>query len=114
MNNKNKNSKNRGSIDANLLGILLLMCVSTILLYCTVINFTSDLKHLVQGAAEYGYFNGQVEASRGDIRVKYDGQAKGWRWVQSPWDDGTKPTFDLHDNKDPKGSNVEYEASSSR
>lgn len=40
-------------------------------------------------ALEYAYFNGQVDALRGDIRV----DTTTFMWTKSPWNNGDLPIF---------------------
>lgn len=44
--------------------------------------------------AEHGYFEGQKDALRGDVRIKADMNGC-WHWSKSPWDDGATPRKDI-------------------
>jgi len=40
-------------------------------------------------ASEYAYFEGQKDALNGDIAIKWDEEADCWRWIKSPWNNGS-------------------------
>lgn len=44
---------------------------------------------------ELAYFEGQRDALEGDIRIKYDEQFKCWRWIKTPWNNGSPAKTDL-------------------
>lgn len=42
--------------------------------------------------SEKAYFEGQVDALKGDIRIKSNVDSC-YYWIKSPWDNGDKPIF---------------------
>lgn len=49
----------------------------------------TELGTIVQEALERAYFEGQIDAIRGDVRVKQNSDGC-WEWIKSPWDDSKK------------------------
>ena len=52
----------------------------------------------IQKACEYAYAEGQKDALEGKWVIKYDSTNHVWCWINSPWDNGRKPVYEL--NKD--------------
>lgn len=49
------------------------------------------VEDLVQFSSEYGYYNGQVDALNGDVRIiKTDST---YIWKKSPWNSGKSPIY---------------------
>ena len=58
----------------------------------TITN-TNGLESAIQIALEQGYFEGQRDALKEDIRIEFDEENNVWIWSISPWDDGKEPIF---------------------
>lgn len=57
-------------------------------------NQTISLHTFIRYERELAYFEGQKDALTESIRIeKLEGCEDGWRWIQSPWDDGSEPVF---------------------
>lgn len=53
---------------------------------------------------EQAYFEGQLDAIEGDIRIELDD--KGYIWTKSPWDSGREPVSKILNRiEDPKDNN---------
>lgn len=61
-----------------------------LLVLCAGCGLEEGVRHDMERA----YFEGQRDAIDGDVRIKWDDDAKCWRWQKTPWDDGTATTFD--------------------
>ena len=86
----------------NMIAIVLSIILSVLIAYLilgglySLFQSTQDDRHYgiksaITNVAERAYYEGQVDALKGDIRVqKVDST---YVWIKSPWDDGTKVTF---------------------
>jgi len=48
---------------------------------------------------EMGYAQGQMDALKGNYKIKYDSINKTWYWIGSPWDSGKPAIFNLNQLK---------------
>tara|TARA_R110001599_G_scaffold176814_1_gene368968 strand:+ start:196 stop:459 length:264 start_codon:yes stop_codon:yes gene_type:complete len=67
--------------------------VIVLLFIISIENKGSNIGSKEQELAEYGYFQGQLDAMKGEYHIKkikdhYD-------WADSPWDDGRKTILDI-------------------
>lgn len=53
-------------------------------------------KESSQKKMESAYAEGQMDAIKGDLKIKYDSVNKTWYWIKSPWNDGTTPIYDIN------------------
>lgn len=48
---------------------------------------------------EEAYAEGQMDAIKGDTKIKYDSVNKTWYWIKSPWIDGRPAIFNINSLK---------------
>jgi len=92
------------------IGILFLGFAGFLSWYLTKDELTAKYNNLessLRESFEYAYSEGQKDALRDTLRIKYDSVNKVWYWISSPWLDKTKPTYDLN-SKNPDSIFVKY------
>lgn len=60
----------------------------------------NNLQSTIRETFEYAYSEGQKDALKDTLRIKYDSVNKVWYWISSPWLNKTKPTYDLNSSPD--------------
>jgi hypothetical protein len=50
-----------------------------------------DMERFAQECMERGYFNGQIDACNGSIKIQ-ERNGK-WIWIATPWNDGEAPSW---------------------
>jgi len=53
----------------------------------------SRIDSILTSSLERAYFEGQKDAIKGDIRIKYNTTDSCYHWVRSPWDNNKAPIF---------------------
>jgi hypothetical protein len=53
----------------------------------------SRIDSVLTYSLEKAYFEGQKDAIKGDIRIKYNTVDSSYNWVRSPWDNNKAPIF---------------------
>lgn len=56
------------------------------------------LEEAITRSLEEAYFEGQRDYLEGDIRISKIGDAHGYKWIKSPWDNGELPLFNPQNN----------------
>jgi hypothetical protein len=66
--------------------LILLGLVALLVLYLSNGPNIDEKKfgQVLQGFSEYGFFEGQKDALKGDIRIEQ--RCSTWTWIKSPWD----------------------------
>lgn len=52
-----------------------------------------DIERLITKGLEQAYFEGQLDAINGDVRIKMGEDDTSYVWTKSPWDSGNKPIY---------------------
>lgn len=69
------------------------LIVGLFVLSCSGCSTKDSVDPLVEAACEFGYFSGQQDALKGDIRIRYFDSS--WHWT--PWNEDTaKKTFEVY------------------
>lgn len=75
---------------------LIILLAGLILVSCSTQNVDEVKLNLhITKAMEYAYFEGQLDAINGDIRIDSEqvSDTYKYKWIKSPWDQGKEPTY---------------------